>query len=242
VSGLVSFDWQMLQRYCHHLIRLSVRETLLNDEIMENILPTLPGLCSLDLSNCSWLTDRSIRVVCAYLSQLQYLHLNNCVRMTGHVVKMVADQFATQLRTFELAWLNLFSTDLRHLTRMTSLTRLDLSGSRHSINVLPDILHSCHNLRELLLAHCTVDDDLIQTLVTSLTDLRELNINQSDAPPLSTKTLTVCPSIKTSTQKCTRSSNRFRISYTFIQLTTTSGINESVFIPSMYWSQWSIEC
>jgi hypothetical protein len=195
VSGLVRVDWQMLQQYCHHLIRLSVRETLLNDEIVESVLQSLPGLRSLNLANCSWLTDRSIRAVCAYLSQLKYLNLSNCVRMTGHVVRMIAEKFATQLQTLELAWLNLFSTDLRYLTRMTSLTRIDLTGSRHSINVLPDILHSCCNLRELSFAHCAVDDDLIQTLVTSLTDIRELNINQSDAPPLSTKTLTVCFSL-----------------------------------------------
>jgi hypothetical protein len=45
-------------------------------------------------------------------------------------------------------------------------------------------------LRELVVEQCPVDDDIIHTLTVHLRDLRELNVNQSDAPPLTTKTLT----------------------------------------------------
>lgn len=193
LSSLFCVDWSVLQlpQPNYTVVRLSMRDTLLDDETFERIIRVLPALQSLDVANCVWLTDRSVRTICAHLPHLKHLTLSGCVRITGHAVKALAEHYTTRLCTLELAWLHLYTTDLRHILRYgSSLTRLDLSGCRHC-SALPDILRTCRNLCDISLAHCTVDDDLIRTLVSQLSHVRELNINQSEAPPLTFTTLTV---------------------------------------------------
>lgn len=130
----------------------ALTELLLRDSLIFTLMPTLPSLTHLDISNCTKMPDVGLRTALLRLPTLTHLQADGVLPLTDDTLRELATQL-TALQRLSIAGCNgVVLTGVRHFPCLTHLNLSRCEGLGPA--AVAPCLESCMQLEEVVLDNC----------------------------------------------------------------------------------------
>lgn len=198
-SGLIEVTTK-----CENLQHLDISGCIRISSISISMIPYDPlrrlNLQYIDLTDCPFVQDNTVRVIVCHSPQLTFFYLRRCMQITDLGLKVIPS-FCPNLKELSVSdCINVTDFGLYELAKLgPTLRYLSVAKcSQVSDAGLKVIAKRCYKLRYLNCRGCeAVSDDAIVTLARTCTRLRALDIGKCDVSDISLQTLAEnCPNLK----------------------------------------------